>query len=135
MATLSAKPVSGLRRDGRLAVRSWFAIGIAIAFAVALTFLTLPVVAIFVDTSPRELLASLDDPVARDALWLSLKTTSISIVLILLVGTPAAYFLATALPWACDCHHPDRAATRATTGCRGHRAGPPSAPRASSAER
>ena len=35
------------------------------------------------------------DPVARDALWLSLKTTSISIALILLVGTPAAWFLAT----------------------------------------
>jgi molybdate transport system permease protein len=75
--------------------RSWFAIGTAVAFAVALTFLTLPVVAIFLNTSPRELLESLDDPVARDALWLSLKTTSISIVLILLIGTPAAYFLAT----------------------------------------
>ena len=28
-------------------------------------FLTLPVAAIFVDVGPRELLASLDDPVAR----------------------------------------------------------------------
>jgi molybdate transport system permease protein len=75
--------------------RPWFAAGLALATAVALAFLTLPVVAIFVDTSPRDLLASLDDPVARDALWLSLKTTAISLALILIVGTPAAYFLAT----------------------------------------
>jgi len=74
---------------------AWFTVAIGLAFAVAITFLTLPVVAIFVDTSPRELLDSLDDPVARDALWLSLETTSISIALILLVGTPAAWFLAT----------------------------------------
>jgi molybdate transport system permease protein len=75
--------------------RGWFSVGLAAAFAVALTFLTLPVVAIFVDTSPRELLESLDDPVARDALRLSLETTTISICLILLIGTPAAYYLAT----------------------------------------
>jgi molybdate transport system permease protein len=74
---------------------AWFAVAIGLAFAITLTFLTLPVVAIFVDTSPRELFASLDDPVARDALWLSLKTTTIAIALILLVGTPAAWFLAT----------------------------------------
>jgi molybdate transport system permease protein len=75
--------------------RTWFAAAIAAAFALVLTFLTLPVVAIFVDTSPRELVESLDDPVARDALRLSLETTAISIGLILLIGTPAAYFLAT----------------------------------------
>jgi molybdate transport system permease protein len=75
--------------------RPWFAFVLAAAFAIALTFLTLPVVAIFVNTPPSELIASLDDPVARDALLLSLETTAISIFLILLVGTPAAYFLAT----------------------------------------
>jgi molybdate transport system permease protein len=84
--------------EGRLwagAMKYWFTVAIGVAFAVTLTFLTLPVVAIFVDTSPRELLSSLDDPVARDALRLSLETTAISIALILLVGTPAAWFLAT----------------------------------------
>jgi molybdate transport system permease protein len=75
--------------------RTWFAAAAACALAVALTFLTLPVVAIFVDTSPRALLASLDDPVARDALRLSLETSGAALALILLVGTPAAYFLAT----------------------------------------
>ena len=73
----------------------WFKIALGVALAVALTFLTLPVAAIFVNSSPRELASSLGDPVARDALWLSLKTTAISLALIVAIGTPAAYFLAT----------------------------------------
>jgi molybdate transport system permease protein len=65
------------------------------ALAVALTFLTLPVVAIFVDTSPGDLLASLGDETSRDALLLSLETSAIAVALIVAVGTPAAWFLAT----------------------------------------
>lgn len=60
-----------------------------------LVFLTLPIVAIFVDTSPAELARSLGDPASLDALALSLKTTLIALVLIVLAGTPAAYLLAT----------------------------------------
>jgi molybdate transport system permease protein len=63
--------------------------------AVGLAFLVLPVVAIFTDTSPGRLLHSLDDPTARDALWLSLKTTVAALAIIVVVGTPAAYALAT----------------------------------------
>jgi molybdate transport system permease protein len=66
----------------------------AAALAIALTFLALPVLAIFVDTSPGELLASLGDGASRDALLLSLETTAIAIALIVVVGTPAAWFLA-----------------------------------------
>jgi molybdate transport system permease protein len=62
---------------------------------VALTFLTLPVVAIFVDSSPGDLLDSLGDQAARDALWLSLRTTAAALTIIVIVGTPAAYLLAT----------------------------------------
>jgi molybdate transport system permease protein len=65
------------------------------ATTLTLCFLTLPVAAIFVDVGPRELLSSLDDPVAVDALVLSLETTSIAIAVIVVVGTPAAYLLAT----------------------------------------
>lgn len=65
------------------------------ALAVALAFLTLPLVAIFVDAGPAELLSSLDDPAARDALLLSLETTAIALGLIIAVGTPAAWLLAT----------------------------------------
>ncbi|HZG48205.1 MAG TPA: ABC transporter permease [Thermoleophilaceae bacterium] len=68
---------------------------LALALTVALAFLTLPVVAIFVDTPPADLIASLGEENAREALLLSLKTTTISLALILLVGTPAAYLLAT----------------------------------------
>jgi molybdate transport system permease protein len=66
-----------------------------VALAAALAFLTLPVLAIFADTSPGRLVHSLDDPTARDALWLSLKTTLMALVVIVAVGTPAAYALAT----------------------------------------
>lgn len=65
------------------------------ALAVVLSFLILPIVAVFVDVGPGELVASLDDPAAVDALLLSLETTLIALVLILVVGTPAAYLLGT----------------------------------------
>ena len=65
------------------------------ALAAVLFFLTLPVVAIFVDVPPAELLSRLDDPASVDALRLSLETTSIALAVILLVGTPASYLLAT----------------------------------------
>jgi molybdate transport system permease protein len=67
----------------------------AAALAIALAFLVLPVLAIFVDTSPGELVASLGDGASRDALRLSLETTTIAVALIVAVGTPAAWFLAT----------------------------------------
>jgi molybdate transport system permease protein len=75
--------------------RGAFAIALAFCLAVTLTFLTLPIVAIFLDSSPADLISSLGEPGALDALWLSLETTAISIAIILLIGTPAAYLLAT----------------------------------------
>ncbi|MEA2376578.1 MAG: molybdate transport system permease protein [Thermoleophilaceae bacterium] len=73
----------------------WFPAALGLALAVALTFLTLPIVAIFVDSSPRELLDSLGDREALDALWLSVRTTAAALAIIVIVGTPAAYLLAT----------------------------------------
>ncbi len=78
-----------MRRSG------WFAAVLGLCLAAVLTFLTLPVVAIFVDSSPGELIDSLGEPGALDALWLSLQTTAISVAIIIVVGTPAAYLLAT----------------------------------------
>jgi molybdate transport system permease protein len=75
--------------------RGWFGVLLAVAVAAVVLFLTLPVVAIFVNTSPGRLLESLGEQGARDALWLSLKTTAIALALIVLIGTPAAYLLAT----------------------------------------
>jgi len=73
----------------------WFPPLLAVALAVALSFLTLPIVAIFVDSGPAELLSSLDDAAAIDALTLSLWTSTVALVIIVVVGTPAAYLLAT----------------------------------------
>ena len=75
--------------------RRLFAPAAVAALAVALAFLILPIVAIFADTSPAELIDSLGEPASRDALWLSFKATLIALAVIVVVGTPAAYFLAT----------------------------------------
>jgi molybdate transport system permease protein len=72
-----------------------FTVLLALALGAAVTFLTLPVVAIFVDSTPAELIDSLGEPGALDALWLSLRVTAIALAIILVVGTPAAYLLAT----------------------------------------
>jgi molybdate transport system permease protein len=69
--------------------------GVFAAAAVALGFLLLPIVAIFARVSPGKLIAQLSHPVVTDALVLSLKTSAIAQALVLLVGTPAAYVLAT----------------------------------------
>jgi molybdate transport system permease protein len=65
------------------------------ALAIAVAFLTLPVVAIFVDQSPGAMVRALGEPGALDALWLSLKASTLAIVALVLVGTPAAWLLAT----------------------------------------
>jgi molybdate transport system permease protein len=69
----------------------------AIVFAatfVTLGFLALPVLAIFARVSPARLVAQLGNPVVTDALVVSLKTTAAAQVLILVLGTPAAFLLA-----------------------------------------
>jgi molybdate transport system permease protein len=63
--------------------------------AVALTFLVLPVVAIFLQVSPVTLVRELGDPVARDAVVVSLRTSLVAQALIVVFGTPTAYLLAT----------------------------------------
>ena len=75
--------------------RRWFGALLGVAIALAVLFLTQPVVAIFVDTSPARLVESLGEEGALDALWLSLKTTTTALAIIVAVGTPAAYLLAT----------------------------------------
>ena len=72
-----------------------FPAALTLALAAATLFLTLPIVAIFVDTSPGELLESLGSATALDALRLSLTCTLAAIAVIVAVGTPAAWLLAT----------------------------------------
>jgi molybdate transport system permease protein len=74
---------------------TWFTALLVAALALVLAFLVLPVVAIFLDVGPGQLVSSLDDPGATEALRLSLQTTLIAILIILVAGTPSAWLLAT----------------------------------------
>ena len=65
------------------------------AAVVALAFFVLPIVAIFARVPLHLLIDQLDDPIVRDALVLTATTNTIALVVILLVGTPAAYLLGT----------------------------------------
>jgi len=66
-----------------------------LAAAAALTFMTLPVLAIFLRVPPVELVRRLDDPAVRDALVVTAKTTLIAQAFVLALGTPLAFVLAT----------------------------------------
>jgi molybdate transport system permease protein len=88
-------PRGRLLADSSLIRRALAGTGVFAATAVALGFLLLPIVAIFARVSPGELVAQLSQPVVTDALVLSLKTSAIAQALVVLVGTPAAYVLAT----------------------------------------
>ena len=76
-------------------IHGWFAAALGLALAAVLAFLTLPIVAIFVQQPPGDLVRALGEEGALDALWLSLRTTAVAVAAILLLGTPAAYGLAT----------------------------------------
>jgi molybdate transport system permease protein len=78
-----------VRRSG------WFGALLVAALSAVLLFLTLPIVAIFVDTGPLDLLGGLGDEGALEALRLSLECSAIAVAVIVVVGTPAAYLLAT----------------------------------------
>jgi molybdate transport system permease protein len=65
------------------------------ATILTLAFLALPIAAIFLRVPPADLVEALGSDVARDALRVTLATTIAAQAVILLVGTPAAYLLAT----------------------------------------
>jgi molybdate transport system permease protein len=75
--------------------RRAFALACFLALAGLLLFLVLPVVAIFTHTGPGRLIDALGDHSAREALRLSFETAAIAMLLIVVIGTPAAYVLAT----------------------------------------
>ena len=75
-------------------MRTLFAAVTAAALAIVFAFLLLPIVAIFLRVPVGDLLAAFGNDVTRDALVVSLKTSAIAHAAVLVVGTPAAYFLA-----------------------------------------
>ena len=74
--------------------RTFAGLAVAAAAAVALSFLVLPIAAIFLRVPPGRLLHQLTTPIVTDALIVSFKTTAIAQVLILVFGTPLAWVIA-----------------------------------------
>jgi molybdate transport system permease protein len=62
--------------------------------ALALAFLTLPLIALFTQVPLGDVPGLLGDPVVKDAITVTLKTNLIADALILLLGTPTAFLLA-----------------------------------------
>ncbi len=58
-----------------------------------LFFILVPLIVLILQTTPARIVASLSDPVVYLALGISLKTTLISLGIILLFGTPLAFLL------------------------------------------
>ncbi len=67
------------RRPRRVRWPTWFPVLLIAALALVLVFLVLPVVAVFTHTSPAQLVSSLGDASAKDALRLSIETSAIAI--------------------------------------------------------
>jgi len=72
-----------------------FPVVLWLSLSLALSFLVLPLVALFVRITPADLLAALGSPEARAALRVSLVTSLTAHLFVLAIGTPAAYLLAT----------------------------------------
>ncbi len=96
MATIEApfpvRPRGRTRARGRLGL----SLLMGLLTAILLGFVLLPILAIFVRVPPGQLVRQLGSPLARQALAISLWTSTIALVVILVVGTPVAYVLSRA---------------------------------------
>jgi molybdate transport system permease protein len=72
-----------------------FTVLLALATGVALTFLALPLLALFTEVPLADVPSLLGDPAVRDAIAVTARTNAIANLLIVGVGTPVAYVLAT----------------------------------------
>jgi len=79
------------RRDAGDLLAGGYAVA---ALALLAGFISLPLVSLVIWTVSERSWRAMASPVALDALLLSLRTTGIALLVILLVGTPAAYVLA-----------------------------------------
>jgi molybdate transport system permease protein len=76
-------------------VRAGFTALLALCLGIVLAFLAVPIVALFTEVPLGDVPGLLRDPAVRDTLAVTLRTNAIANALILAVGTPASYFLAT----------------------------------------
>lgn len=86
-----------LSRPGRLGGGDVLASGFAVAaLALLVGFISLPLLSLVIWTVNEEAWRAMASPVTVDALLLSIRTTAVTMAIILLIGTPAAYVLARA---------------------------------------
>ncbi len=60
--------------------------------------LAVPFLALGFSSSPADVSAGIADPIFGPALWLSVRTTLVSLVIVVLAGTPLAWWLAVGVP-------------------------------------
>jgi molybdate transport system permease protein len=94
-STLSAPrsttlPLSRKKAPTKSGIRNlWLVLSLPLFF-----FLLLPLVALFLRTSPNQLLTNLNQPYILEAVAISLVTTFSATLVIIILGTPVAYLLA-----------------------------------------
>ena len=85
----------GRRRFGGLAWDDLLSSGVAVgALSLLAGFISLPLISLAIWTVSSASWRAMASPVAVDALLLSAKTTAVTMAIVLVVGTPAAYALA-----------------------------------------
>ena len=89
--TLPRRGLPSLRWGG---VRP-FTLVLGLATLLALAFLVIPILALFLRIPLSELVDQLDNQIVVDALVVTAQTNAVAFGVTLLVGTPAAYFIAT----------------------------------------
>jgi molybdate transport system permease protein len=89
------RPVELRRSRRRLLGGGYLSGGLAVgALSLLAGFIALPILSLLIWTVSNSAWQEMTSPAAVDALLLSARTTAISMAIILLVGTPAAYVLA-----------------------------------------
>jgi molybdate transport system permease protein len=91
--------VRGIKREKNpsrlIGGREWLASGLAIgALGLLSGFIAVPILSLVVWTVTEDAWGAMASPVAREALSLSMRTTAATMVILVVVGTPAAYVLA-----------------------------------------
>ena len=66
-------------------------VGLAALLIISMSFIALPIVALFLKSPLDTTLHSLQDPMALDALRLSLTTSALTTLVVVVMGTPIAY--------------------------------------------
>jgi molybdate transport system permease protein len=93
MADISLNPTASTTPIPKLPSHHWMGRAWQILAFPLIFFIVLPILAIFFRLSPAEILSSLQQEQALDAIRLSAATSTVTVVVTLLFGTPVAYLL------------------------------------------